>query len=74
MKTTEKQSKKLRTRPYIKNTLSLRCEVYTSDKAAHPISSSGMHTSFRIPLLPIIIAAVAVIGGFYLALIKKIAK
>ncbi len=60
--------------PYIKNSLSYRCELYTSDKATRPVMSSGMHTGFNVPLLPVIIAAVVALGTVYFAVIKKIIK
>lgn len=60
--------------PYIKNSISYRCELYTSDKATRPVMSSGVHTGFNVPLLPVILAAVVALGAVYFAVIKKIIK
>ena len=60
--------------PYIKNSISYRCELYTSDKATRPVMSSGMHTGFNIPLLHVMLAAVVALGAIYFAIIKKLIK
>ena len=78
MKKNEVKIDKAQTRklahPYIKNSISYRCELYTSDKSPRPLMSSGLHTGFNVPLLPVIIAAVAALGVLYFTIIKKLAR
>ncbi|MBQ9080306.1 MAG: hypothetical protein IJY27_04455 [Clostridia bacterium] len=77
MKTETKINKKMPRRicrPYIKNSVSYRCEVYPTDKSTHPTLSSGVTGSFSIPLLPILLSVVAMIGVMYLSILKKLCK
>lgn len=46
-------------RPYIKNTVSLTCGLYKNDEATGPITQQELSASFRVRLIPVLLALAA---------------
>lgn len=59
-------------RPYIKNTVSLTCGLYKNDEEAGPITQHELSTSFRVRLIPVLLAlAVATVAVLLMSRKKK---
>lgn len=56
-------------RPYIKNTVSLTCGLYKNDEENGPITQQELSASFRVRLIPLLLASLA--AGAAILLILK---
>lgn len=70
-KTVAEKKKRHSFRPYIKNTASVSCGLYKNDEDTAPISQHELSFSFRVRLIPVIIAAALAAGFLFLAKMKK---
>lgn len=58
-------------KPYIKNTVSLTCGLYKNDEATGPITQQELSASFRVRLIPVLLALAAAVAAVLLMSRKK---
>ena len=60
--------------PFVRNTLSYKCDLYASKDAEPPVTSSNVSFGFDIRLIPLVLATVAALGVAFFALRRTFRK
>ena len=60
--------------PFVRNTVTYKCDLYASKDADNPVTSSNISFGFDIRLIPLVLATVAALGVAFFALRRTFRK